>query len=334
MTSKSLWHTILAPFLTFTMMFIGAGFISGSIVHLGEGINSWDLGILTTGVLLFIVGSYVQESIYNKKNLKEEGAITFLLYSLLLSLGIGMASGGTQHYIDTPSYSAILIPTGLTLGLFAFILKNNIKLSLKSIARLVFGVVASMSILGMGLVYGASYLPQGASHNHGNEQQSHAAHTMSISSEQEFLTEMIPHHQEAVDTSHLMLQRAQSPEQRAFLENIIFVQTKEISMLKTWHQEWYGAPYEENTQYMHMMPDLEKITDDNLAWQAYLQGMILHHEGAVTMAEQVLPLSGRQEIRDFARAVISAQSVEIEQMRYWQQIEDLKLPATEGAHQH
>jgi len=124
----SLVGAVVFPFLTFVMMFLGAGFISGGIVHLGEGANMWDISLLITGILFFIIGSYVQEIIYNKKSLKEGGTVKFLFFSLLLSLGVGMVSGGIQHFVDTPTYSAYLIPIGIFLGVMAYTFKNNISL--------------------------------------------------------------------------------------------------------------------------------------------------------------------------------------------------------------
>ncbi len=52
--------------------------------------------------------------------------------------------------------------------------------------------------------------------------------------------------------------------------------------------------------------------------QTFLTEMIIHHEGAVEMAEMVLKTSDRKELRDFAQAIIDAQSKEIDQMKDWQ----------------
>lgn len=128
MKTKSITAQVFVPFIIFTAMFVGAGFISGGIVHLGDGFNWWDLSLIVIGIVLFVIGSYAQEVRSNQGNLKKEGVVLFLFYSLLLSIGIGMASGGTQHFVDTPEYSNYLIPIGLFLGVPAFALKQNISL--------------------------------------------------------------------------------------------------------------------------------------------------------------------------------------------------------------
>ncbi len=51
--------------------------------------------------------------------------------------------------------------------------------------------------------------------------------------------------------------------------------------------------------------------------RAFLTEMIVHHEGAVEMAELALTNAKRQEIKDLSQAIISAQNTEITQMKNW-----------------
>jgi len=81
--SRSQLGKLISKYLVFVGMFIGAGFISGSIVHLGEGINPWDISILVIGVILFLVSTSIQEFVFNKRSIKESGVLKFLLYSLV-----------------------------------------------------------------------------------------------------------------------------------------------------------------------------------------------------------------------------------------------------------
>ena len=52
--------------------------------------------------------------------------------------------------------------------------------------------------------------------------------------------------------------------------------------------------------------------------KAFLSEMIMHHQGAVQMAQAALQSAKHQEIRDMAKAIISAQTTEISQMQQWQ----------------
>jgi uncharacterized protein (DUF305 family) len=52
--------------------------------------------------------------------------------------------------------------------------------------------------------------------------------------------------------------------------------------------------------------------------QAFLAEMIVHHEGAVEMAQQVLKVSQRPELIKLANDIIAAQTKEIGMMKEWQ----------------
>lgn len=52
--------------------------------------------------------------------------------------------------------------------------------------------------------------------------------------------------------------------------------------------------------------------------KAFLEGMIVHHEGAVDMAEVAKENALHDEIKDMAEAIINTQSEEISQMKKWQ----------------
>ncbi|MEJ0002121.1 MAG: DUF305 domain-containing protein [bacterium] len=50
----------------------------------------------------------------------------------------------------------------------------------------------------------------------------------------------------------------------------------------------------------------------------FLSEMIVHHQGAVDMAQMVLKTSKRPELLELARDIISAQTGEIKMMQEWQ----------------
>jgi uncharacterized protein (DUF305 family) len=57
--------------------------------------------------------------------------------------------------------------------------------------------------------------------------------------EKTFLSDMIVHHQGAVDMSQMLLKGNPRPELAQFARDIIDLQTKEIEMQKKWLSEWY-----------------------------------------------------------------------------------------------
>jgi uncharacterized protein (DUF305 family) len=66
-----------------------------------------------------------------------------------------------------------------------------------------------------------------------------------------------------------------------------------------------------------MNAELEGKTGDEFD-KAFLSEMIMHHEGAVGMAEAALTNAKHQEIKGLANAIISAQNKEIGEMKAWQ----------------
>jgi len=138
---------------------------------------------------------------------------------------------------------------------------------------------------------------------------------MLVGSEREFVTGMIPHHQEAVDTANEVLARGGSTAEIITLANeIIAAQETEIALLKEWHLAWYGESYLADGSYQPMMRDLAPLSGAALDKQ-FLEDMIPHHRGAIMMAESVRPYITKQEITDMANAIMTTQTAEIELMQ-------------------
>lgn len=51
--------------------------------------------------------------------------------------------------------------------------------------------------------------------------------------------------------------------------------------------------------------------------KAFIDDMIIHHQGAVDMAELALTATTRPEILELSKAIIEAQTKEIEMMKQW-----------------
>lgn len=51
--------------------------------------------------------------------------------------------------------------------------------------------------------------------------------------------------------------------------------------------------------------------------KAFIDAMIVHHEGAIKMAQEAVHKAQHQEIKDLSREVIRAQTDEIEKMKTW-----------------
>lgn len=67
-----------------------------------------------------------------------------------------------------------------------------------------------------------------------------------------------------------------------------------------------------------MMEGMMGQSGENLE-QKFLEAMIVHHQGAVKMAQEIKQGSKRRELVRLANDIISAQTKEIEMMQIWQQ---------------
>lgn len=139
---------------------------------------------------------------------------------------------------------------------------------------------------------------------------------------------MIPHHQQAVEMAEMALVQAESPEVLELAKQIQAAQDPEIQMMTGWLETW-GAPMEMGDDHgshdmggmsmegMMSDEDMQALMDATGADfdRMWLEMMIAHHEGAITMAEQVKAESSNTEVTTLADAVISGQTAEIATMQ-------------------
>ena len=145
-----------------------------------------------------------------------------------------------------------------------------------------------------------------------NDSMTHAA----ITSEKDFILNMIPHHQEAIDTSEIVAAQTSDPELKKFAQDVIQVQTSEVAQMEQWLKDWFQEEYTGNSNYQLMMGDLTQFQGKELE-RAYVEGMIAHHQGAIDMAKQVLTLNPRPEVQQMAEAIVTVQQTEVETLQGW-----------------
>ena len=141
-----------------------------------------------------------------------------------------------------------------------------------------------------------------------------------------FAQMMVPHHQQAVEMSTLAETRASSPKIKALAAEIKEAQQPEIDQMTAWLEEW-GIPVMPMDEAMsehggHGMSGM--LTDDQMQQLADANGpefdrlfaefMILHHEGAIDMAEDVVD-SKDPRVAALAAAIIKTQADEIAHMQ-------------------
>jgi uncharacterized protein (DUF305 family) len=142
-----------------------------------------------------------------------------------------------------------------------------------------------------------------------------------------FLTDMIPHHAQAVDMADLVLSRVADADVKALATQIKAAQSPEISQMSGWLIGWgESLPASGGSDHsmvgMHgsdgMMSDSEMTELDQASGtefaRLFLTGMTRHHQGAVEMARAELSSGQNAQAKALATAILTAQEQEIATM--------------------
>ena len=144
-----------------------------------------------------------------------------------------------------------------------------------------------------------------------------------------FMRDMIPHHQQALDMSVLAGERTNNPEIIDAAGRIKASQGDEIAFMERWLEqrgEPLEAPHSEHHSDTHLgmqgMATPDQMTGLAAASASafdrlYLTLMITHHEGALTMVEELLEQPGAAYdpvLFEFTTDITNSQSAEIDRM--------------------
>lgn len=144
-----------------------------------------------------------------------------------------------------------------------------------------------------------------------------------------FVRDMIPHHEQAIRMSTLLLEHDNLDERvRASADYIAADQRLEIRTMKNWLKAWRDDLPPADPEHDHSaMPGMlseaqvEGLADlsDAEAQVEFLVLMLRHHRGAVTMSQDYLAAAVNTYTLETARHVIREQQLE---NRYFQQVID------------
>ena len=145
-----------------------------------------------------------------------------------------------------------------------------------------------------------------------------------------FAQMMIVHHEGAVEMAQLAQEQAVTPQVQELAGQIEQAQGPEIELMQSWLQQW-GEPAAADDDMAGMghgdsggmemdgmsqeeaMAELQTLSGE--AFDArFLELMIEHHRGAVTMAQTALDEGQHPDVQELAEKVVTDQEAEIEQM--------------------
>jgi uncharacterized protein (DUF305 family) len=186
-----------------------------------------------------------------------------------------------------------------------------------------------------------------ASEEHANHQQgtsssssSPAAQPASFNDQDvDFATNMIPHHQQAIEMAAMVPDRSTNPAVLKLAADISKAQGPEIETMKVFLVQWKqgddtpapsATPDDPNAHQGHggmdpsmsMQGMVDAAAMANLASlkgpefdKLWIQSMISHHEGAIEMANAEIAGGANVDAKNLAQQIVTAQQGEITQMK-------------------
>lgn len=151
-----------------------------------------------------------------------------------------------------------------------------------------------------------------------------------------FARDMVPHHEQAIVMSDIILaKQGIDPRVTELAEQIKAAQGPEIATMQQWLTQWGASAPSDHEPSGHEGHDMGgdpsahaamgMMTEEQLeqlrqaqgvdAERLFLNGMITHHEGAVTMAQTQVDTGQSQEAVELAHEIIETQQREIATMR-------------------
>lgn len=136
-----------------------------------------------------------------------------------------------------------------------------------------------------------------------------------------FAQMMIPHHEQAVEMAALAPGAGARPEVQELALEIAAAQGPEIEQMEAMLDRWgVGQMMDHSGHQMAGMVSDEDMDRLRAASgtefdRLFLELMIAHHEGAIDMTEDPLANGEDPELQELLRAIVEAQTAEIEQMK-------------------
>lgn len=139
-----------------------------------------------------------------------------------------------------------------------------------------------------------------------------------------FASMMIPHHQQAIEMSDMILAKDGIDAPVTDLaQQIKDAQAPEIAQMQGWLAGWGANPSPsdmsdmdhggDGTMSQADMDALDQATGSDAA-RLFLTGMVKHHQGAITMAQEEVANGENPDAKKLAESIITTQQAEIEEI--------------------
>lgn len=141
---------------------------------------------------------------------------------------------------------------------------------------------------------------------------------------QNFIDRMIPHHEAAIKMSENILKYTTNAEIEEIAKSIIAMQSRDIESMKAMRDECDDKSdtrdlflYEKGymSAYDKMVQGMSASQTGNNVDIDFLTEMIPHHEGAISMAQNLLRFEICPPLRTLAEGIVKTQSEQAQQMK-------------------
>ena len=136
-----------------------------------------------------------------------------------------------------------------------------------------------------------------------------------------FVTEMIPHHDSAIEMAKIAQKRAEHPEIKQLADDIVATQSAEIETLNQISDDLgdqdAGASLGLSSDEMGMSMDTSMLETAEPFDREFIDMMVPHHQGAILMAHAELADGTNSDAKALADEILTGQSGEIEEMNSW-----------------
>lgn len=200
---------------------------------------------------------------------------------------------------------------------------NSMKLRTTTLPAL--GLLTVLSLAGCAGTNDATTSSPGTDAGSSSTQADGAASTDSNDADVAFAMGMIPHHEQAVEMADTLLAKdGVDPDIAELARQITAAQQPEIDVLNDWLEDWDQPEGSEMGGMDHsahggMMPEGDMTALENApggeASVLFLEQMIIHHQGAIDMAETEVTDGENTDAVSLAEDIIETQSSEIERMQ-------------------
>lgn len=170
--AQSRKRSLAARYLGYVGYFVGAGLISGAVVHHPLDPDRYTR-IAAYGALVFLAATVLNEFLLTRERPGLPRMLIVIGSSLLLSFGIGMLSGGLQHFDDFPARGAALVPAGIVVSFVAYVIKDADTPTRRifSVLGLAVLTVAALAFFGLREVAASMETTTGGGHSHGTAEE-------------------------------------------------------------------------------------------------------------------------------------------------------------------